>query len=145
MSDSADNFEKKTIPFENGQSAEALHLKKPLGDSEILKALGIQKANASILVCGSTKSFRSRLRNRLLDFLSRGVAQAALDHEAIIIDTGARAGVGELVGQGVADRGRKTTLIGVVPKWKTSGPDEPVAKGAEALDVNHTHFVVTEE
>ena len=145
MSDNPDNFEKKSIVFENSHSAEMLRIKQPIEAPEILKALEIQKANASILICGSTTPFKSRLRNRLIDLLSRGVAQAALDHEAIVIDTGTRAGVSELVGQGVADRGRKTKLIGVVSKWKMSNPDEPVAEDVKSLDSNHTHFVVTEE
>jgi hypothetical protein len=144
MSDSPDNSEKKTIALGNGRSAQILPIQQPQEASKILEALNNQKAKAAILVCGSTPRFRPRLKNRLLDLVSRGVAQAALNKEAIIIDTGSKAGVGELVGHCVPAGGLNTTLIGVVPNWKMGGPEEPVASGAEPLDGNHTHFVVTE-
>jgi hypothetical protein len=57
------------------------------------------------------------------------VAQAALECEAVIIDEGTKTGVSELVGQGVADRGRKTKLIGVLPQGIISSPGEPAAEG----------------
>ncbi|MFL7868975.1 MAG: hypothetical protein AB8I58_09110 [Anaerolineales bacterium] len=101
MSDSPDSFEKKSIAFKNGQTAEVLRIEQSQEASKILEALKLQKAGASILICGSTTPFKTQLRNRLLDLVSRGVAQAALDKEAIIIDTGSKAGVGELVGQSI--------------------------------------------
>jgi len=52
------------------------------------------------------------------------------------------------MGQAVADRGRRTPLIGVAPKAKVTypgGPPEGSIEGGAALDPNHSHFVLAEE
>jgi hypothetical protein len=63
------------------------------------------------------------------------------------MDGGTHAGVIAMMGQGVADRGRKTALVGVAPAGKVTYPDGPadgsIAEGA-ALDPNHSHFVLVE-
>src|SRR5512138_1998917 len=138
-----DSFEKKSILFENGKSAQVFQLQQAL-DVERLKALDIS-AQAAIIVGGSTTPFQPRLKNRLTDLISRGVAQAALESKAILIDEGTNTGVSELVGQGVADRGRKTQLIGVLPPHKMTGRNEPVAEDAKNLDANHSHLLLNEE
>jgi len=143
MSAAPDLFEKNSINFEIGQSAEIFRIKQPMAAPEIFSTLGTSKARASILVCGSTIAFKPHVKNRLLDLISRGVAQAALDNEAVILDDGKNIGVSEIVGQGVADRGRKTTLIGILPKMGI--PDESAAGDFKSLDPNHTHFVVSEQ
>jgi hypothetical protein len=145
MSATPDSFEKKSILFENGQSVEILHVRQPLDGPEILKALDIPKAQAAIIVVGSTKPFQSRLKNRLIDLISRGVAKAALECKAVLLDDGTKVGVSEIVGQGVADRGRGTKLIGVLPQRKPSTPDQPVTDDDKNLDANHTHFVLNEQ
>ena len=124
MSADTELFEKKSIDFENGQSAEMLRVKEPMAALEILNTLGVSKVQASILVCGSSTAFKPRIKNKLIDLLSRGVAQAALDNKAVIIDDGYKIGVSQIIGQGVADRGRETTLIGVLPKMILGGADE---------------------
>jgi hypothetical protein len=53
--------------------------------------------------------------------------------------------VSEIIGLGVAGRGRKTTLIGVLPKMIIGGADESVTVDAKSLDPNHTHFVASEQ
>jgi SLOG in TRPM, prokaryote/SMODS and SLOG-associating 2TM effector domain 1/Protein of unknown function (DUF4231) len=65
----------------------------------------------------------------------------------LIVDGGTQAGVMALVGQGVADRGRKTALLGVAPAGKVTYPDGPVdgnMADSAALDPNHSHFVLVE-
>lgn len=139
-----DSFEKKSILFENGKSAQLLQLRQAL-DAELLKSLDIPPAQAAIIIAGSATPFQPRLKNRLTDLISRGVAQAALESDAILIDEGTNSGVSEIVGQGVADRGRKTKLIGVLPPRKATSPEEPVTEDAKNLDANHTHFLLNEE
>jgi hypothetical protein len=145
MSAAPDPIEKESIVFDNGQPAEILHVRQSLDAAEILKAMKIPAAQAAIIVGGSTTAFQSRLKNRLIDLISRGVAQAALESGAILLDEGTKTGVSEIVGQGVADRGRRTKLIGVLPQRKTRGPDEPVTQDDNNLDVNHTHFVFNDQ
>lgn len=41
-----------------------------------------------------------------MQLFSRGIARAAVDAEALIMDGGTQAGVMAIMGQGVADRGR---------------------------------------
>ena len=145
MSDEPKPFKMTSIAFENGKSAEELQLNQPLEASVILRNFRIQKSKAAFLVCGTKTPFGSQLRNRLLDLLSRGFAQAALENEAVIIDEGVEEGVGELTGQGVADRGRNSMLIGIMAKKKESQEEDPSTGTVQNRDQNHTHFVVTEE
>jgi hypothetical protein len=142
MSAAPDALEKKSILFKNGQSARVLHIREVRKPAEILKDLDITESQAAIIVAGSTQSFSTPLKNRLTDLLSRGVAQAALDCAAILIDEGLKTGVSEILGQGVADRGRKTKLVGVPPRKDITNPDEPVGMDSQELDPNHTHFII---
>jgi SLOG in TRPM, prokaryote/SMODS and SLOG-associating 2TM effector domain 1 len=136
---------KESISFENGQSAQLLHVRQATEAAEILKTLSISESQAAIIVAGSTRPFRFLRKNRLTDLLSRGVAQAALESNAILLDDGLKAGVSELVGQGVADRGQKTTLVGVLPQRKTTNADLPPTVDQKDIEPNHTHFVLNEQ
>jgi hypothetical protein len=144
MSANPESFETRNILFQNGRSAEILSLRQAMDAADIQKALNFEISQAAIIVAGNTKPFTPRLKNRLTDLLSRGVAQAAADCGAIIIDDGSNSGISEIVGQGVADRGRRTRLVGVLPTGTTITPDVPVAN-EKNLDVNHTHFILNEQ
>ena len=115
--------------------------------ADIIHALDIGQPKALILVVGGAADLDATVQARLVQLCSRGIARAAANVFALIIDGGTQAGVMALVGQGVADRGRKTALVGVAPAGKVTYPDGPVdgniADGA-ALDPNHSHFVLVE-
>jgi hypothetical protein len=145
MSTEPESFATRKILFQNGRPAEILHLKQTMEAAEIQKALKFEASQAAIIVAGSTKSFPTKLKNRLTDLLSRGVAQAAADCEAVIIDGGMNTGVSEIVGQAVADRGRKTRLVGVLPQGMTGGTSGSAALDDKNLDTNHTHFIFNEQ
>ena len=145
MSTAPGIYEKNSINFDNGLLAEVVHVKQSMAAHDILDALGISKAQASIMVCGDTTPFKPRIKNRLIDLLSRGVAKAALEHEAIILDDGQNVGVSEIVGQSVADRGRKTTLLGVPPISKAGISDESPPVDVKGLEPNHTHFIISDQ
>jgi hypothetical protein len=145
MSAAPDPLEKKSIMFENERPAEILLIRRAIRAEEALQALDIPAAQAAIIVAGSATPFAPRLKNRLLDLLSRGVAQAAAECEALLLDPGTKDGVSAILGQGVADRGRKTALVGVLSPAKTGSPGEPVTKDAQNLDPNHTHFLLNEQ
>ena len=145
MSATPDSFEKKSILFENGQPAEILHVRQALDAAEILKALEIPKAQAAIIVSGSTTPFNPQTQKPADRSSGRGVAQAALECEALLLDQGTKEGVSEILGQGVADRGRRTKLVGVLSQGKPARPDEPVTGDEKSLDVNHTHFIVNQQ
>ena len=87
------------------------------------------------------------LRSRLVQLFSRGIARAAVDADALIIDGGTQSGVMALIGQGVADRGRKSVLLGVSPAGKVTYPGGPAEGSVEdggPLDPNHSHFVLVQ-
>jgi SLOG in TRPM, prokaryote/SMODS and SLOG-associating 2TM effector domain 1/Protein of unknown function (DUF4231) len=137
----------KAILFPNGNRA--LLLAPPAGTNaaDIIQALGIGQPKALILVVGGAADLDATVQARLVQLCSRGIARAAANISALIMDGGTQAGVMALVGQGVADRGRKTALVGIAPAGKITYPDGPVdgniVDGA-ALDPNHSHFVLVE-
>ena len=137
----------RTILFPNGNRA--LLLAPPAGTSaaDILHVLGTGQPKALLLVVGGAAELDEAVQPRLVQLCSRGIARAADSLGALIMDGGTHAGVMAMIGQGVADRGRKTALIGVAPAGKVTYPDGPadgsIAEGA-ALDPNHSHFVLVE-
>ena len=98
------------------------------------------------MLAGSSDSIDPEVEKRLRDLLSHGVARAAADvHPAVIFDCGRANSVAALMGQGVADRGRRSQLVGVAPVPDVSERSQMsnghgVEVGALALD--HSHFVM---
>jgi hypothetical protein len=137
----------RAILFPNGNRA--LLLAPPAGTSaaDILRDLGIGQPRALLLVVGGATALDEAVQSRLVQLCSRGIARAADNLGALIMDGGTHAGVMAMMGQGVADRGRKTALVGFAPAGKVTYPDGPadggMAQGA-ALDPNHSHFVLVE-
>jgi hypothetical protein len=137
----------KGILFPNSNHAKAVTV--PIGKpvDEILKALGIPYPKPLILLVGAAGHLDERLRPRLTQLFSRGIARAVARVDALIIDGGTQAGVMALMGQAVADRERKTVLLGIVPSSKVTypgGPAEGSIEDGAALDPNHSHFVLVE-
>jgi len=143
MSNIPETFETHTILFQNGWSAEILSLRQATDAAEIQKAVKFEPSQAAIIVAGSSQPFPTPVKNRLIDLISRGVAQAAVDSQAILIDDGMNTGVSEIVGQGVADRGRKTRLLGIPSPGMGNDPDG--SNLDKKLDSNHTHFILNEQ
>jgi hypothetical protein len=139
--------EEQLLSFENDNSAIWIQVSPDTDPAEILSNLNITKSEAVFVLCGSTIQLDSKMKNRLQELISRGVAKAALDTRALIIDGGTRSGVIELMGKGVEDRGRKTILVGVTPRGKVRHPQLPDyedSKDNVELDPNHSHFVLVE-
>ena len=83
------------------------------------------------------------MSSKLVQLFGRGIARAAANLNAVIIDGGTESGVMKMMGQGVADRGFKSPLIGVAPLGLVSYP-ESEGEGKTPLDKNHSHFVLVE-
>ncbi|OQY27713.1 MAG: hypothetical protein B6244_09935 [Candidatus Cloacimonetes bacterium 4572_55] len=119
-----------------------------LGDdpSEILRRLGIGQPAALIMSIGGAAGLEDRLGNRLIQLYGRAIARASGNIDALIVDGGTKSGVMQMMGQGVADRGRKSILLGVTPRAKVLLPDEPDRDHPELtrLDSNHSHFVLVD-
>ena len=138
---------KKDIKFPNGNRAQLVRPPSSTPAADILKKLGIEQPEALIMIIGGADNVDESLNLLLIQLFSRGIARTAAETGAMIIDGGTRAGVMELMGQGVADRGGKSILLGVAPAGRVTYPDGPkegnISKGAP-LDSNHSHFVLAD-
>ena len=138
---------KKEILFPNGNRARLVAPPAGTPAASILKALDIEQPKALIMLVGGAAGLDESLRPRLVQLFSRGIAHAVADRNALIIDGGTQAGVMAMMGQGVADRGRNSILLGVAPAGKVTYPGGPTGGCIEdgaPLDPNHSHFVLVE-
>lgn len=135
------------IAFPNGNHAV---LVRPLPESSpesIVSALGIGQPQTVVLLSGGAGGLEDAMRDSLRPLFTRGIARAAADLNLVIVDGGTQAGVMSLMGQGVADRGHTTPLIGIAPTGKVTYPGAPNVTGvtgAVPLEPNHSHFVLVE-
>lgn len=139
------------IHFPNGRRA---RLAAPPAGTEpagILNALDIERPDALIIVVGGAGGLDqavesdSGLRSRLVQLFSRGVARAAADAGALIVDGGTQSGVMALMGQAVADRGYRSPLLGVAPAGRVTYPGGSAEGGSVdrvPLEPHHSHFVL---
>jgi hypothetical protein len=136
------------IVFANHNRARLVTLESGANAAEAPRRLGLERPKAVIMVAGAAVTMDENLRPRLRQLFSRGIARAAVDKEAVIIDGGTEAGVMQLMGQGVADRGRQTPLIGVAPRGRITYPGQAVSLSSHndsaPLDSNHSHFVLVD-
>ncbi len=139
-------IERKSIPLRSDHPAVAVFPSADSQAEEIAKALGIEETyKAVILVLGGAADLDKALIPRLTQLFGRGIARAAAETRAVILDGGTRAGVMALIGKGVAGRGYQNALIGVAPASKVSYPGGPEPSGQLVpLEPNHTHFVLVE-
>jgi len=133
----------KKIVFENNREAIAVLPAANSSAEEVAAALAIAQPQTLLLIIGGADDLEAKVRDRLIQLFGRGVARAAVEMNSLIIDGGTESGVMKMVGQGVADRGFKSTLIGVAPLGQVKFPGSEGA-GTNALDPNHSHFVLVE-
>ena len=140
-------MESKTITFANSNQAKLVFPEEGAKADDILKALGIKQPKALIIIIGGASGLDEKLKPPLEQLFSCGIAHAATEMGAMIIDGGTQAGVMAMMGKVVADQGRKSILLGVAPADKVTYPDGPAEgsiKNGITLDPNHTHFVLVE-
>ena len=133
----------KPIVFDNSREAGAVFPSANATAKEIADALQIKPPKALLLIIGGADSIDEKAGSRLVQLFGRGIARAAADLNAVIIDGGTQSGVMKMMGQGVADRGFKSPLIGVAPLGLVSYPGSQ-GEGKTPLDPNHSHFVLVE-
>jgi hypothetical protein len=134
------------IVFPNNNGAKLVSVSRGTPMASLIESLGISAPKNLILVIGGADELDQKLTYRLTQLFSRGIARAAADAEALIIDGGTQAGVMQIMGQSIADRGRKSSLLGVAPAAKVTYPGGPTAAGNDSapLDPNHSHFVLVD-
>lgn len=94
-----------------------------------MRSLGLAQPKAVILLSGGADEMDAEMMAGLTELFSRGIARAAADAGALVIDGGTASGVMKLMGQGIADRRRQTPLLGVVPSGKVSYPSAEAEDG----------------
>jgi hypothetical protein len=150
-----DNIEKKEIPLPNGNNALLVYASLGTPADQILKALDIKQPKPVILIIGNEIDLRESPVRKILNFIlkyssmtrlvqlfSRGIAKAASDTGAVIIDGGTHEGVSELMGKGVADREWRSVLLGVAPEGKVTADVAKETGDKMILDFNHSHFLL---
>jgi len=136
---------KREVIFPNGNKAQIIAPALGTKADEILKSLNIAQPKAVLLLAGGAGNFEEMLHSRLTQLFSRGIARAAANIGAVIVDGGTQAGVMAMMGNGVADRGYKTSLIGVAPATRVTYPGGPPENSNSfPLDANHSHFVLVD-
>ncbi|HEV2825992.1 MAG TPA: DUF4231 domain-containing protein [Pyrinomonadaceae bacterium] len=133
----------ENIAFENSREALAVFPPPKTSAGEIIKALNLNVHKAVLLIIGGADNLQDELKPKLTQLFGRGIARAAANVNAAIIDGGTRAGVMEMMGQGVADRGFKSALIGVAPLGQVTYPGS-TGPGTTQLDSNHSNFVLVQ-
>ncbi|HJQ24259.1 MAG TPA: DUF4231 domain-containing protein [Blastocatellia bacterium] len=139
---SANGLDKKSIRFSNRNEAVVV---LPAADAEakdVVAALGLPPYEAVIVVSGGAGGLDEKLVPRLTQLFGRGVARAAVEARAVILDGGTQAGVMAMMGEAVAGRGYKTSLVGVAPKSLINFAEG--ATGGVPLEPNHSHFVLVD-
>ncbi len=137
-----DSLKKQTFDFPNGSQSVAVFANSKTKAEDIISELGIAEHKAVILIVGGADDLEQKSKDRLTQLFSRGIARGAVEGMAVVVDGGTKAGVMELMGEGVSARGNKTPLIGVAPAGKVSIPGE--ATNETPLDPNHSHFVIVD-
>jgi hypothetical protein len=112
--------------------------------ADVINTLGLKSPQAIIMLSGGASRLEDELKPRLTQLFSRGIARVALNTEALVIDGGTQSGVMEMMGQGVADRERQTSLLGIAPAGLVTYPDKGTVQAGTPLDPNHSHFVLVD-
>ena len=141
-----ETIQPQEIVFPNNNGAKLVTASRGTPMAGLIEPLGISPPKNLILLIGGADELDQKLTSRLTQLLSRGIARAAADAEALIIDGGTQAGVMQIMGQSIADRGRKSSLLGVAPAGKVTYPGGPTATGNDSapLDPNHSHFILAD-
>jgi hypothetical protein len=141
----AEEIVKKEIVFPNGNRALLVNIPTWADPVDVLATLELSRPQALIMIAGAAASLDPTVKPQLTQLFSRGIARAAMEKGATIFDGGTDAGVMALMGQGVADRGRQTPLVGVAPTGQVTYPGQSTMNDSEdaaALEPNHSHFVL---
>jgi SLOG in TRPM, prokaryote len=136
-----------TITFANGNHAVVVTASRDIDAQSILKALDLAPAHALIMVFGGAKGLDDSQKARLAELFSDGIAPAAAELGALVIDGGTQSGVMAMMGEAVARDGRRCQLLGMAPTGKVTYPGGPASAGianGAPLEPNHSHFVLVE-
>lgn len=135
----------RQVDFANKNRAKLLVAPPEFDPQAVIRALELPQPKSVLLLVGDTATLQGDDEAHLVQLFSRGVARALADMNALIIDGGRQTALSELMGQAVADRGRKSALLGVAAADRVTYPGQPDSgANREPLDPNHSHFILTD-
>jgi hypothetical protein len=138
---------KDTITFENGNRAVVITAQRDANAQAILKALDVAQPPALIMVFGGAKGLDDSRKARLAELFIDAIGPVAAELGALVIDGGTQSGVMAMMGEAVAQDGRRFQLLGIAPKGKITHPEitgETAVSDGAPLEPNHSHFVLVE-
>jgi uncharacterized Tic20 family protein len=136
-------LEKEIVLFDNNNRATILSPSLNHRPDEIVKLLDVNNYKSVILVVNDYTEDGEKLFPKQAQIFGMGIARAAIEANAIIIDNGVAAGVITNIGDGVATMGNKSALIGIAPQALVQYPGSKSASGIP-LEQNHSHFILVE-
>ncbi|MCW3081983.1 SLATT domain-containing protein [Segetibacter sp.] len=140
---STDAIEVQKIKFDNGNSALVVLPGSDTTTADIVtKFENIIPFKKVILILGGADELEVSESNKVAQLFGLGIARAAVEASAVIIDSGSDKGIIAMMGEGVAARGYKTSLIGVAPKGIVK--DVNGTPDWSVLESNHSHFILVE-
>lgn len=141
-------MKKQYISFQNhNNTALLLTTSSEVPYTNVLESLHIEQPKAILLVIGGAGNMEGRLKNMVAPLCRDGIAAAAVENNALVIDGGTQSGVMELMGHAVAAQGHHPPLLGIAPEGLVTYPGAPKDGGKInriSLDPNHSHFVLVE-
>jgi hypothetical protein len=132
----------ETVNLTSQRQAQLITLPSGGSGADAVSALGLKQPEALMLLLGGIEGLPPGIGPRLVQLFSRGIARALVNIDALVFDSGLSTGTSQMLGQGVADRGFQTPVVGVAPAQLVAVPGSPKPE-AVALDSNHSHFVLT--
>lgn len=134
---------KKFNKIFNGHKTIQINLDQYSGD-EMLKQLGLRRGFPVIVFMGGASKVSGIDAIRLERAIRDGVARAAVELEANVVDGGASSGTLGMLNAALGAREHYGNYIGVAPGQLTHLPNEPTNGHLQSLGDAHTHFVLVE-
>ncbi len=137
-------FDVKKIVFANGNQAKYVEQASGASVDDMIKSLGVRQPETIIISLGGAKDLDTDKIAKLTHMYSRGVADAAEDLDALIIDGGTDSGVMAMMGQSLRNRKKKLALLGIAPEGKIllSDSQVPDETGRYPLEPHHSFFML---
>jgi hypothetical protein len=138
---------KNTITFQNGNRAVVVTAARDANAQTILEALDFAQPHALIMVFGGAKGLDDSRKARLAELFIHAIAPVAAELGALVIDGGTQSGVMAMMGEALAQGGRRSQLLGIAPAGKVTypgGPSNANIGDCAPLEPNHSHFVLVE-
>ncbi|NDJ62928.1 MAG: tetratricopeptide repeat protein [Chloroflexi bacterium] len=138
------DYERLTIEFESGARATALLIPHQIDLDLLVQMLDIDAPRPTIFIYGGALNMSGDSAQTMLPLIEAGLVKFAELHGTALVDGGTSYGVMQLIGAGRRRSRGSFPLIGVAPIHRVKYPGRP-NPGGEALDENHSHFVLTHD